>query len=57
MLLSVPPVHTRLADATALIYKTINSDQLHETQSLIRKIHRVLTVEESLVNKRGLVRI
>jgi hypothetical protein len=45
------------ADATALVYKTINSDQLYETLSLILEIHKVLTVEEPLVNKRGLVRI
>jgi hypothetical protein len=46
-----------LADATALVYKKINSDQLYEIQSLMLKIHKVLTVEEPLVNKRGLVRI
>jgi hypothetical protein len=41
----------------ALIYKTINSDQFSKAQSLILAIHKALTVEEPLVNKRGLVRI
>ena len=46
-----------LADATGLVYKTINSDQLYETRSLILEIHKVLTVEDPLVNERVLVRI
>jgi hypothetical protein len=38
-------------------YQTINSDQLYETRSLILEIPKVLTAEEPLVNKLGLVRI
>jgi hypothetical protein len=41
----------------ALIYKTINSDQVFKAQSLILAIHKVLTVAEPLVNKHGIVRI
>jgi hypothetical protein len=44
-------------NAAALIFKTINSDQLYETRSLILEIHKVPTVEAPLVNKSGLVRI
>jgi len=44
-------------DAAALICNTINSDQFSKAQSLILAIHKVLTVEEPLVNKRVLVRI
>jgi hypothetical protein len=44
-------------DATALIYKTINFDQLYETRSLILEIPKVLTAMEPLVNRLGLVRI
>jgi hypothetical protein len=44
-------------DATALVYKTINFDQLYETRSLILEIPKVLTAMEPLVNRRGLVRI
>jgi hypothetical protein len=36
------------SDAPALIYRTINSDQLYETRSLILEIPKVLTVEEHL---------
>jgi hypothetical protein len=36
------PTHIRL-DASALIYKTINSDQFYKTQSLILEIRNVLT--------------
>ena len=39
------------------IYNTINCDQLYETQSSILKIHRVLTIEELFVIKRGFVNI
>jgi len=46
-----------MADAAALVYKTINSDQLYETQSLILEIHKVLTVEGPFVNRRGFVGI
>jgi hypothetical protein len=57
MFLYVSSCTSCLADATALVYKTINSDQLSETRRLILEIHKVLTLEEPLVNKRGLVRI
>jgi hypothetical protein len=46
-----------LADATVLIYRAINSDQLYKTRSLILEIHKVLTVEGPFVNRRGLVGI
>jgi hypothetical protein len=49
--------HTFRLDATALVYKTINSDQLYENRSLILEIPKVLTAVEPLVNKLGLVRI
>ncbi len=43
----------RLVMPPALVYKTINSDQLYETRSLILEIHKGLTVEDPLVNKSG----
>jgi hypothetical protein len=46
-----------LARCYSMVYKTINSDQLYETRSLILEIPKVLTVEGPLVSKLGLVRI
>ena len=38
---------TQWVDATALVYKTINSEQLSEANSLILAIHELLTAEEA----------
>jgi hypothetical protein len=46
-----------LARCYSMVYKTIDSDQLYETRSLILEIHGVLTVQQPLVNKLGLVGI